>query len=262
MKKPYAYEAVAVVSGIAGAFVLVSGLMPFINPGFVDANATGEYSPRMAFLVPTLFSLPLLGISWHFNKKAQAIRRELERPEQAAETPTQRKLKWIICEIVILLVVCFCLCEGCERRENVSSTNYPFTVTNETVGGTMRQVLYFTNGVSLCFIGTNVTIWFGKRSDLVVSYDSKTLIPSSTLLEIPESSNRPAQSVLDLDADGVPDFRQLNDGTGTRQIFYRGDWYTRKKDGTHTIISIDGHDQEMHYKGGRWVEASTKGDLP
>src|SRR5277367_4917839 len=98
MKKPYAYEAVAVVSGVAGAFVLVSGLMPFINPGFVDANATGEYSPRMAF------SLPLLGISWHFNKKAQAIRRELERPKQAAETPTQRKLKWIICGIVILLV--------------------------------------------------------------------------------------------------------------------------------------------------------------
>jgi hypothetical protein len=62
MKKPYAYEAVAIVCGIAGAFVLVSGLMPFINPGFVETNATGDDSPRVAFLVPTLFSLPLLGI--------------------------------------------------------------------------------------------------------------------------------------------------------------------------------------------------------
>lgn len=105
MKKPYAYEAAAVVCGIAGALVLVTGLMPFINPGFVDANATGEYSPRLTFLVPTLFSLPLLGISWHFNKKAQAIRGESEEPKKTAETPAQRKLKWIICVIVILLVL-------------------------------------------------------------------------------------------------------------------------------------------------------------
>jgi hypothetical protein len=105
MKRPYTYEAVAVVSGIVGAIVLVSGLMPFINPGFVDVNATGEYSPRMAFLVPTLLSLPLLGISWHFNKKAQAIRRELESPPHVAEAPWERKLKWIICGIVILFVI-------------------------------------------------------------------------------------------------------------------------------------------------------------
>ena len=105
MKKPCTYEAVAVGTGIIGAFVLVSGLMPFINPGFVDANATGDYSPRMTFLLPTLLSLPLMGISWHFNKKAQAIRRELESPIRATETPSQRKLKWILCGIVILVVL-------------------------------------------------------------------------------------------------------------------------------------------------------------
>jgi len=104
MKNPYAYEAVAVSAGILGAFVLVSGLMPFINPGFVDVNETGEYSPRMAFLVPTLLSLPVLGVSWHFNKKAQAIRRVLERPT-VAEAPWERKLKWILCGIVILFVL-------------------------------------------------------------------------------------------------------------------------------------------------------------
>src|SRR5208283_4048850 len=100
MKKPYANEAVAAVSGIVGAIVLVSGLMPFINPGFVDVNATGDYSPRMAFLVPALLSLPLLGISWHFNKKAQAVRRELESPSRDAETPFQQIMKWIICGMV------------------------------------------------------------------------------------------------------------------------------------------------------------------
>ncbi|MGD0259853.1 MAG: hypothetical protein ABSD29_08490 [Verrucomicrobiota bacterium] len=105
MKRPYTYEAVAGVAGILGAFVLVSGLMPFINPGFVDANETGEYSPRMAFLVPTLLSLPLLGISWHFNKKAQAIRRELKGPPHFMEAPWERKLKWMLFGIVILLVL-------------------------------------------------------------------------------------------------------------------------------------------------------------
>ena len=105
MKKPYAYEVVAVGAGIVGAFVLVSGLMPFINPGFLDVNMTGEYSPRMAFLVPTLLSLPILGVSWRFNKKAQVIRRELDRPAHVTEAPWERKLKWIICGIVILFVL-------------------------------------------------------------------------------------------------------------------------------------------------------------
>jgi len=105
MKNPTAFEAVAAVAGIVGAFVLVSGLMPFINPGFVDVNHTGEYSPRMEFLVPTLLSLPILGVAWHFNKKAQAIRRELEEPSPAAEGSWERKLKCIICGIVILLVL-------------------------------------------------------------------------------------------------------------------------------------------------------------
>jgi hypothetical protein len=79
--------------------------MPFINPGFVDLNESGEYLPRMVFLVPALFSLPLLGISWHFNKQAQAIRRELEKPLHAAETPAPGKLAWIVCGIVIFLVL-------------------------------------------------------------------------------------------------------------------------------------------------------------
>ena len=106
MKQHIFYEAVATLSGIVGALVLVTGLMPFINPGFVDVNETGTYSPRLAFLVPTLLSLPLLGVSWHFNKKAQALRQQLEK---SAETPS-RKLKWIIGGIVILLVLSVFLC--------------------------------------------------------------------------------------------------------------------------------------------------------
>jgi hypothetical protein len=96
---------VAAVSGIVGALVLASGLMPFINPGFLDANETGEYSPRMIFLAGVLFSLPLLGLSWHFNMKARTMRQELESPAKVAEAPWKKKLKWILCGIVIILVL-------------------------------------------------------------------------------------------------------------------------------------------------------------
>jgi hypothetical protein len=106
MNKPYKNEAIAAITGLAGAFVLVSGLMPFINPGFVDVNETGQYSPRLAFLIPTLLSLPLLGVSWHFNKKGQAIRRELKETEPTRiETSREKKLKWILYGFVILLVL-------------------------------------------------------------------------------------------------------------------------------------------------------------
>ena len=105
MKRTSQYEAVAAISAIVGAGVLVTGLMPFINPGFLDANETGEYSPRMIFLVGTLLSLPLLGMAWHFNKKAQAIRQKLEDPAPVPEAAWERKLKWIVCGVVILFVL-------------------------------------------------------------------------------------------------------------------------------------------------------------
>jgi len=105
MKQSYTYETLAAVTGILGAFVLVTGLMPFINPGFVDLRHSGEYSPRMEFLAPTLLSLPLLGVSWHLNKKAQAIRKALSQTSRAPEQLWQRRFKWVICGILVLLVL-------------------------------------------------------------------------------------------------------------------------------------------------------------
>jgi hypothetical protein len=106
MKKPYAYEALAAVAAMFGVALFVSGLMPFINPELVDLQQTGEYSPRMLFLVPTLFSLPIFGVSWRLNTKAQGIRRELKVSAPAAkEAPWQLRLKWVIFAIVAILVL-------------------------------------------------------------------------------------------------------------------------------------------------------------
>lgn len=105
MKEHSIYEAAAAVLAMTGAGVLVSGLMPFINPGQLDIEETGEYSPRLIFLTGALFSLPLLGLSWHLNKKAQELRRQLEKPEQRKEARWERNLKWIIFGFVVLLVL-------------------------------------------------------------------------------------------------------------------------------------------------------------
>lgn len=77
MRKPIIYESIAMLAALVGALMLVGGLLPFINPGFFDLNFE-DYSPRKSFLILTLLSLPILGLSWHFNKKAQSIKRELK----------------------------------------------------------------------------------------------------------------------------------------------------------------------------------------
>jgi hypothetical protein len=105
MKPHIKYEAAAAVLAIIGTFVLVEGLLPFINPGLLDANEKGEYSPRFIFLTGTLFSLPMLGLSWHLNKQAQLIRQQSEKPAQRIETRWERRLKWILFGVVALIVL-------------------------------------------------------------------------------------------------------------------------------------------------------------
>lgn len=107
MKRPYGYEAAAAILGLIGAFLLGTGLTPFTNPGMVDAANTGDYSPRMQFLIPTLLSLPFLGAAWHFNTKARKITKALSqtRPAPAPEPKWQTRLKWVLFGIVVLFVL-------------------------------------------------------------------------------------------------------------------------------------------------------------
>jgi hypothetical protein len=78
MIKAIICEAISVLTGFLGAFTFVLGLLQFINPEFVNENATHAYSPRMDFLIPTLVSLPILGVSLYCRKKADRIRRGLK----------------------------------------------------------------------------------------------------------------------------------------------------------------------------------------
>ena len=105
MKKPSAFEAAAAIAAILGSFMLVAGLMPFINPGMLEVRETWSHSSIMAFLFPILLSAPILGAAWHFNKKARDMKHQQQIVSRNVEAPWERKLKWIIFGIVALLVL-------------------------------------------------------------------------------------------------------------------------------------------------------------
>lgn len=136
----------------------------------------------------------------------------------------------------------------------------PFSVTNRFAGGEFRQIIQITNNMTLYFTRSNIVIGFCAGGDTVIDFDPESRRPLSILLETPASSNQPAQSVLDINADGIPDIREIKDGTRTKQIFYHGEWFTNKTVGTHTFITIDGKEQRVHFDGQRWIIVSTNDD--
>jgi hypothetical protein len=117
-----------------------------------------------------------------------------------------------------------------------------------------------TNGTSLYFTQSNVVIWFCEGANTVFEIDPKTHKPLSILLETPPLGDQPGQEVFDINADGIPDTRKLMDGSNTRQVFCRGEWYTRTKEGKNNFIIIDGNKQRVHFNGKHWVEVSTNSD--
>ena len=118
-----------------------------------------------------------------------------------------------------------------------------------------ESVLAFkiTNGISLFLFPTNLVVWFGKDSDIEVGFDPDSLKLQKILLGTPSSSNQLGQNVFDMNADGIPDVRDLKDASKTHQIFYHGEWYTKEKEGTRAFIIIDGKKQRVHFDGQHWL---------
>jgi hypothetical protein len=97
-----------------------------------------------------------------------------------------------------------------------------FSLTNEVVGGQAKQVLQMTNGISLHFTSTNIVFWFAKDSTIAFDFDQVNRKPTRYMLQIPDSDNQPRQSILDINADGLPELRELK-GQQKRQILFRGE---------------------------------------
>jgi len=149
---------------------------------------------------------------------------------------------------------------GCDRQPNTATSITelpPFSITNRFAGGELRQMIQITNGMTLCFTRSNIAVGFCPGAFTLISFDPETRKPLSVLLETPPSASQPAQSVLDLNADGIPDIRQVQDGSNTRQVFYRGEWYTSEAEGTNIVIVVNGKKWRMHFDGRCWIEVST-----
>jgi len=155
-----------------------------------------------------------------------------------------------------LCAACIFLFASCRRELTTTAKSFPYSVTNIVIDGEPTLVLKITNGVSLFFTHSNLAVWFWKDSEIDIGFDPETLKLSKIFLDKSSSSNQFGQSVLDLNADGIPDIRDLKDATKTRQIFYRGEWYTGEKEGSQVFITFDGKKQRVCFNGQRWLEVT------
>ena len=152
---------------------------------------------------------------------------------------------------------------GCGQQSTTVVKLPSFSVTNTVVAGKLSQVLQITNGLSLYFTQTNIVVWFRKDSKIMVEFNPETLKPLSILLGTSPSGDQPGQLIFDSNADGIPDAARIKDASGTQQLFYRGEWYTREAEngGTQSSIIIDGKKQRVHFDGRRWVEVLTNSNM-
>jgi hypothetical protein len=134
----------------------------------------------------------------------------------------------------------------------------PFVVTNEPVAGEIRQVLRITNGMSLYFTPKDFVLWFGDGSSIVIEVEPKTGHPRNILLNRNASGDQPAESVLDINADGVGDLRQVRGTSPRKDIFYRGEWWQKETRGSNGVIKVDGKEIEVRFDGRRFMPVADR----
>ena len=143
------------------------------------------------------------------------------------------------------------LTAGCGRRPVVRQLS-PFSITNEIVGGEYQEVLATTNGVSLYFTSSDLVVWFKDGSSFVVKLDITNQCPLNILLNRVATKNQPSESVMDLNADGVPDLKEVHGDRPHKEIFYKGEWYVKQNIGTNPAILIDGRQVPVRFTGGHF----------
>lgn len=153
-----------------------------------------------------------------------------------------------------LLLTCFfgTFLWGCDSQAPGIVRLPKFSVTRENVGSVGREILEVENGLSLYFTHTNVVVWFGKKSDIVIAFDPTNLVPQNILFETPQIGEEPQRAVFDINADGVPDVRKSGDPPNT-EVFFRGDWYPRKIEGTNVTVIFNERDTRLSFDGRRWI---------
>ena len=86
----------------------------------------------------------------------------------------------ILCTAISLLFII-----GCSHEATTEEKLPSFVVTNRVVDGKLRQVIEVTNGLSLYFTTSYITVWFCEGAATVIGVDPKTLRPKGILLDVP-----------------------------------------------------------------------------
>jgi hypothetical protein len=101
-------------------------------------------------------------------------------------------------------------------------------------------VLKSTFGLKILPCRSDVHIQFGTNGNLHIFFNETTLKPEATRFETADSDGKPGYDIYDMNADGVPDLRQIH-GEKSRQIYYLGKWYECPTEGTNVVITFDGN---------------------
>jgi H+/Cl- antiporter ClcA len=104
MKRPLPYEIAAAILALFGAFVLVGVYMPVLNPGLTRITTHRELPSVGYYILLTPIPVSILVASWFLNRKAQAMRRGHEGPPRVPESALERRLKWVVAAVVLVLV--------------------------------------------------------------------------------------------------------------------------------------------------------------
>ena len=87
-----------------GAFILVGVYMPILNPGLTKRETHRDLPSLGYYVVATPIPVSILVGAWFLNRKAQAMRRGYEEPSRVPESALERRLKWVVAVVVIVLL--------------------------------------------------------------------------------------------------------------------------------------------------------------
>ncbi len=104
MKRPLPYEVAAAILALFGAFVMVGVYMPVLNPGMTRITTHHKLPSVGYYIIMTPIPASILVASWFLNRKARAIRRACEESPRVPESALERRLKWVIAAVVVVLV--------------------------------------------------------------------------------------------------------------------------------------------------------------
>jgi len=164
------------------------------------------------------------------------------------------------CLLTAFVVLIFVNCST-NRKTNATCEGKLFSLTNAVMDGQSVQVVKSTFGLGILPRRTDLTIRFGTNGSLNVSFNQTTLKPESILLRTAGSGNEPGQWVWDINADGMPDLRQIV-GQESKQLYYMGKWYYYQVAGTNSIITFEGKAMTLFFNGTTWCENTNQPMVP